>query len=261
MLENLLNDFYLTKFYSVNRFYSDKDTGNTRTNRTAWAIIFKYEGETEYVQKTKIAHSNKNNLVVLPRNSSYVWKCINSGHYYNIEFDTNKDFEEVIQCHIEDPEQICEIFQQMMAEKNNTSALSHLKLSQLLIKLLYTVFRPKFDTNEGPSKSHIILPAVNYIHQHFREDIRNETLAKLCFISTSYFRKIFTEIYQQSPVHYITDLRIQQAKELLHSDFTNITEIAKQVGYDDIYHFSKVFKQKTGFSPLNYVKTECSPTE
>ncbi len=57
-----------------------------------------------------------------------------------------------------------------------------------------------------------------------------------------------------SPINYIQQLRIKKAKEMLKSDYSKISLIAETVGYSNIYHFSKTFKQITGYSPTEYDK-------
>ena len=53
---------------------------------------------------------------------------------------------------------------------------------------------------------------------------------------------------------YRDNLRINVAKELLESGHFSVTEISIELGYCDIYHFSKIFKQIVGISPQKYIK-------
>ena len=76
----------------------------------------------------------------------------------------------------------------------------------------------------------------------------------MCGISTVYFRKLFTEIAGDSPIHYAEALRIKKAKELLRSDYDSITGVAIALGYRGIYEFSRSFRRMTGISPSEYAK-------
>ncbi len=67
-------------------------------------------------------------------------------------------------------------------------------------------------------------------------------------------RKIFTDIFGISPINYIHKIRIEKAKELFKGDFGKISDVATSVGYNNIYHFSKMFKIHTGVSPSEYIK-------
>ena len=53
---------------------------------------------------------------------------------------------------------------------------------------------------------------------------------------------------------YLHNFRIQKAKAILRSDYESIEQVARSVGYNSIYHFSKMFKEYTGKSPTEYAK-------
>ena len=55
-----------------------------------------------------------------------------------------------------------------------------------------------------------------------------------------------------SPHRYIIELRIAQAKFLLSTTNVKIYDIAKSIGYDDPFYFSKAFKKMTGLSPSDF---------
>lgn len=76
--------------------------------------------------------------------------------------------------------------------------------------------------------------------------------AKLLNISTSRFRHLFTEEFGVSPHKMLLDIRLQNAKHFLTETDLSISEIAKQVGYDDALYFSQIFKKQTGLSPKLY---------
>ena len=100
-----------------------------------------------------------------------------------------------------------------------------------------------------------ILPSIEYIEKHFSDsDISNDLLASISGISTVYFRKIFFEIYQKSPMQYIHMLRMEKAKTLLESGYSSVGETAHLVGFNNIYHFSRTFKQAYGIAPSMYGK-------
>ena len=63
------------------------------------------------------------------------------------------------------------------------------------------------------------------------------------------------EELQMNYSDYIASLRIQRAKELLQNEVLSIQEIAEQVGYNDYFYFTKVFKKVQGISPSKYRKS------
>lgn len=85
-------------------------------------------------------------------------------------------------------------------------------------------------------------------------DMTLDEIAKICGISEGYFRKLFREYSGESPVKFRQNHRIEKAKQLLLLDTHSIGEIAEELHFSDIYHFSKTFKKVTGVSPQKYAK-------
>ena len=90
------------------------------------------------------------------------------------------------------------------------------------------------------------------MHENVYKDIDPEELAMKLGISYSWFRKLFKEYTGLSPAHYIQELKIQQAKDLLATTQRSTKEIAYYLTFDDIPYFTKVFKKYTGYTPQNY---------
>ena len=101
-------------------------------------------------------------------------------------------------------------------------------------------------------KTKKIAPAMEYIAKNYNKNIKNDELAMVSGLSTVYFRKLFTQIYGTSPITYIQNLRIKKAKEMLKSDYGNITDIALSLGFANVYEFSRAFKKVTGIPPSKY---------
>ena len=81
-------------------------------------------------------------------------------------------------------------------------------------------------------------------------------IATKCGVSECYFRRLFQEYSGESPVSFRQRHRIERAKQLLLSEenFT-VSEIAQELGFSDVYHFSKTFKKYCGLSPSAFVRS------
>jgi Response regulator containing CheY-like receiver domain and AraC-type DNA-binding domain len=94
--------------------------------------------------------------------------------------------------------------------------------------------------------------AIQYIHDHFRENITLKDIADHLQISESYLTKIFRAKTSYSVVEYITQYRLKQAIELLMDAGVKIYEIAGNVGYQDSRYFSTLFKKEMGLTPSEF---------
>lgn len=93
------------------------------------------------------------------------------------------------------------------------------------------------------------------IRENLLKGITPEDVASQINMSYSWFRKLFKDYIGVSPAHYIQELKIQEAKQMLSDINTSIKEISYYLGFDDMAYFSKVFKKYTGYTPIEYKTT------
>ena len=79
-----------------------------------------------------------------------------------------------------------------------------------------------------------------------------EEIALEAQLSKSYVNHIFNEYAQKSPIDFLIHIKMQEACKLLKSIDSRVSEVANQVGYDDPYYFSRIFKKVIGVSPRDY---------
>lgn len=95
--------------------------------------------------------------------------------------------------------------------------------------------------------------AIGYMKNHFSDhDIDLQTVAKVANISATYFSGVFSQQMGKTFVEYLTELRMQYARELLRCSDKSSGEIAYEVGYKDSHYFSFLFKKINGCSPRDY---------
>lgn len=93
-----------------------------------------------------------------------------------------------------------------------------------------------------------------YIDEHFSEDISLETLSSLTYMNKYYLVHAFKNYKGVSPINYLIDKRIQEAKTLLETTNFSIAKIAQHVGFSSQSYFSQIFRKVTGETPIKYKK-------
>lgn len=98
-----------------------------------------------------------------------------------------------------------------------------------------------------------------YIRENYSYDISMQDLARSMNYSEAYFCRLFKQCFGKNFTAFLTEYRVDMAKELMRQPTVSIKEIGKTVGYGDPNYFAKVFKRITGQSPTEY-RTEAFRT-
>lgn len=110
-----------------------------------------------------------------------------------------------------------------------------------------------------PSSFHhenqILNQAMEYIAEHTREKVTVPILAKQCNISSAHLSLLFRRHLRISPAAYIMQVKLEESRQLIRSGKENIAQIASLLCFSSPQHYSKVFKQKYGYSPKAYAKS------
>jgi len=93
---------------------------------------------------------------------------------------------------------------------------------------------------------------LEFIHSNYKERIGNLDIANAGFISPYYLIKRFKDVIGETPVHYLTKLRIKQAMMMLQNPKNTVNDIARECGFQNGNYFTKVFKKFTNLSPSEY---------
>lgn len=97
-----------------------------------------------------------------------------------------------------------------------------------------------------------IVAAKVFIDNNYREDIDLEQISQQAFLSRFHFHRIFTKIYLKTPHQYLTQIRMDAAKEMLAKEGISITDICISIGFESPGSFSSLFRKQCGFSPQYY---------
>ena len=96
--------------------------------------------------------------------------------------------------------------------------------------------------------------AIEYVKNHYTEEISVQALSEIVFMSVPHLFRLFKQRTGFSPIEYKNSLRIQKAESLLSDPFMTVGEIADLLGFENACYFSRIFKRIHGISPLEYRK-------
>jgi two-component system response regulator YesN len=100
----------------------------------------------------------------------------------------------------------------------------------------------------------VMIQIKQYIRDHAHEDISLEIISGMVQLSPFYVSKMFKEQFSTNYIDFLTECRIEKAKDLLGDPDKSLKEITYDIGYNDPNYFSRVFKKMTNLSPTDYRK-------
>lgn len=163
-----------------------------------------------------------------------------------------------IQFDMRDQSYVERLLFQMHNEFNHPDAPGQAIFFQsLLLQLLLFAARKKQedhpDNREDPMNARMT-EIVAYCNEQFREDLRLESLADHFHISPFYLSRLFKRTTGFTFKEYVNTLRIREAEKLLRETNDKIIDISEQVGFANVSHFNRKFKQVTRMSPNEFKK-------
>lgn len=152
---------------------------------------------------------------------------------------------------------------EIIEENASTQPGRYYMIQAQMIRMLVLIYRAIHGVKEQEtvgvafesySRSYVVKKILHYLNDNYAQRISLDQIAQNMYLSPVYISKIFKEKTGDSPINYLIRIRLAKAKEMLDSDAGSIKVIAAAVGYEDVYHFSKLFKKYYGVSPMHYRK-------
>ncbi|MEG1312505.1 MAG: AraC family transcriptional regulator [Romboutsia sp.] len=153
-------------------------------------------------------------------------------------------------------------------EQNEQKLGYALTLKALTMKLIIIILReldtsPHTDSTysylvEYTEKHHIVNSIIKFMNENYMTDISLDKISKNMYLSPVYISKLFKEEIGYSPINYLIKIRLDKSAKLLEDKSYTIKEVAKMVGYNDVYHYSKQFKKHYGITPSKFTNKSVS---
>lgn len=102
---------------------------------------------------------------------------------------------------------------------------------------------------------------IQYLHQHYEEDITVKAMADYVLMRESYVSGLFKKKTGQNMIHYLHVIRIEKAKQELAGSELTVSEISQRVGFLNDNYFNKIFKRLTNLTPSDYRRSKRTGSE
>lgn len=242
-----LKNVTITEICWVSTVFSPKGRIANIYDRPSYGLSFCKEGQITYLHNKKAFVSDNSCVIILPKGQTYTLKGDKTGAFPLINFKCL--------------EPLCSEF--MIIPVQNTDMLFHdyEQIKELILfeknraKVMSIFYNMLYKLSNTTEECKILKPAIKYIENNYKnQNITNGLLANKCNISEVYLRKLFQKHFKTTPKKYISEIRLEKAKQLLTDGVFKINAISEECGYASVYSFCRLFKQKTGLTPSEYMK-------
>lgn len=143
-----------------------------------------------------------------------------------------------------------ELFNEIINDDNFTGR----GIKNILECLIIYILRNAQHERHGLDNAENLQMALRYLYLHFADSPDVSEMSKMCGYSLGYFCRIFKETTGQTYNDFLASLKINNAKIMLLSSDMQICDIALNCGFSSISNFNRVFKEKNGVSPTQFIK-------
>ena len=150
---------------------------------------------------------------------------------------------------------VTSIIREMQQKESNYQFSVRGLMLSLIVKLMNYYIEQEGVSDVAHSENSLaIAPALHYIRTSYMLDFPMDKLAKLCDLSPTHFRRLFSSIMGFGPLEYLNRIRITHATTMLRTTEQPILEISEDVGFHSVSSFNRHFSDIVGMTPSNYRK-------
>lgn len=234
-------------YFSHNKFASQKriERHEIKFNE----LTFLISGEMTYFVNDTPHTITSGDIIYVPSGSirqREIGETLNDYLSINFHSDTILELDTVLKGCINNEVKLLLNYFETAYSSPSTDRQAKLKLA--LETLIIQITDNLYDSYTSPLSAEII----SFISSHYTERITLNDISQATFYSAAYCENEFKKTTGKSIINYLIDVRISAAKKLLAESSMSCARIAAAVGFDDANYFSRIFKKRTGYSPLRY---------
>ncbi|MHA3787152.1 AraC family transcriptional regulator [Flavobacterium hauense] len=147
---------------------------------------------------------------------------------------------------------INKLIRECMSYSITKDALADLALQELLIRIIQTQTAQRTENPSSMDTDSLMYTITDYIRKNINSGISLKELSEKACMSTTTFYRYFKRELGMSPIEFILNEKIKQAKKLLKNPGIQINEVCYMAGFDDCNYFIRLFKKYEGITPKQY---------
>ncbi len=250
-----------------NSYYPGYKSLVYRNGRNMAGVVYCLSGKALYTLGRESFYLREGQLVFFPATSAYTVECWGDEPFvhitanFNLVSELNQadstvsgifDGSIIYICDKEKGKKFKKLFESLDRVWRGKNNGYNILAKSIIYEILYMYLCDAQETYSNTDEYNRVVKARDMIDENYMQDISVAELAEVCGLSESHFRRCFVENFAYSPIDYKIRKRILKARDMLLSGDFSVSEVALAVGFSDVNYFSRIFKKRTGMTPLEF---------
>ena len=147
-----------------------------------------------------------------------------------------------------------ELFARLVEETEKKALFFKEIAENLLSSIIHLILRVSATNGDYEEINGVYRRVKNYLNVHYADKLTLDSICETFFVSKSYLSHVFKELNGDSPMHYLAEVRLRRARELLLGTDLPVRAVAENTGYPDACYFCRVFRRAEGMTPGDFRK-------
>ncbi len=261
----LIDGLYLTDigYYPQASFhYRERPMGSSQM-----ILIYCVKGKGEIQLKETVHSIAANQFFIIPENVAHTYRSDEQDPWsiYWVHFTGRKAtayhrfagrISNIEQSNSSRTMERIDLFSEIFKNLDRGFGLETLEYINLCLPYLLASFThlSQFRLIKEAGDKDLVAQSISFMLENLTKKLKLETIAAETNLSASHFSRLFVGRTGHSPIDYFIQLKIQRACRLLDNQNWTIAEVAREMGFDDQFYFSRTFSKIMGMSPIDYRK-------
>ncbi len=243
---DILNSNSCFKILEIKKMSWDKSNVFVSA-RPYHALAYRLKGNAIFKINDTNVETNTGDVLLMPANTGYYAEYPEKNEILVIHFYSD-DLLDLKNYTISSEYIIQSVFKKAYDIWNGKQRAFYYESTAKLYEILSSI--DKLIQKENPRKNTNFFKAIEYINNNFTNpDISVEMLSSMSNMSSTYFRKLTVDNFNQTPSSYILNLRLSYAEKLLSTGKYTVNEVSDMSGFNDPKYFSRVVRKVYGCPP------------
>lgn len=227
-----------------------------------YELVYLQQGSLHTVINGQDVALRQQELLIIDRNAWHIQFSEEPCRFATITFDLISDLQPLVNRRLTLPKALRPLMSKLLEERSDRH-YAH-DYAQALMQILLIELLRSPDHVHSPASLPATLQAENqlldrilqYISRELHHKITLQELAAYSHVSIPYLYKLFENHLGIPPSQFITRLRLEESKLMLRQGSMTISQIAAQLGFSSVQHFSRQFRHCCGCTPSDYIRAE-----